>query len=536
VLTEEELGGIAALLALEFPTWVQRRIERITYLDRSTIRWSEGVLIKWPTPDFFDDHLEQPLQSGERIYIPLDLLTKEPLTGLDGTRPGGSPFPILPYGRSTAMALDGVIAQIWTASQKVQNGAGLKVESIEQLTAIVIAPPELASRLLKAVLDPNSGSELSLVLADHSQYRGLLEELALNVMFLAPAIYKPEKEVVYRYSYCQSLPRKDGLLARFASSFGFRDITMLQERLSLGWCHSYHFEVDAPPEVRISCAKLWLRYGPKPEPDRDIALIAEAGGSPVIDLHARRPTQEVLASEAAADPKQRPPVLPALPDHPTVQQLLDASNEARATATERSDQGEAKMRMRLDAGGTFFVAMVVSCLTAVLLYWARTRLVRLDGQTAAAVLLALPIITLGYLTRPGEHSLATRLLSGIRLLALLVGICSLIVAAILAGGFVEHKGGKGPGYSCTSQIDDLPVHKSAHVSWRRTADPDRTQLDCRIVPGGASKASLDPVAQEAANFACWFAFGFAVVLLLGWVSTCLRPSGMRRKRRWPAAS
>lgn len=530
MLADDQLGGIAALLALKFPEWIERRIERVTYLDRSTIRWTEGVMIRWPAdPGFF----EGMLQGGERIYIPLDLLTKEPLTGLDGSRPNGSPFPILPYGRSTALAVDGIITLIWAVSQKVQS-KGLEQESVEQLTAIVAAPPQVALRLVKGVLRADSGTELSIVLADHSQYRGLLEELAVNVMFLAPATYNPGKEVVYRYTYCQSLPRSDRLRDRIPASFGFKDISIFQKQLSLGWSHSYHFEVDAPPEVRISCAKLWLRYGPEAESDRASALIAEEGGRPTIDLHARRPTRQAFTSGESTKPKTRPPVLPELSEYPTRDELLAASGEARATPTERADQGEAEIRMRLDPAGTFFVAMVVSCITAVLVYGAKTRLVRLDGQTAAALLLALPIITLGYLTRPGEHSLATRLLTGIRFLALLVGICSLIVAAILAGGFVEHKGGKGAGYACVSRIDDLPVHRSRHVTWRQTVDPDVTRLHCRAVPAVASVARLDPTAQDIANFASWFAIGFAAVLLFGWLSTWLRPSGMLQARRWPA--
>ena len=368
------------------------------------------------------------------------------------------------------------------------------------------------------------------MLAKHSQYRGLLEELALNVMFLAPATYRPESEVVYRYSYCLSLKRSDGLRDRIAAVLGLKDITMFHRRLSLGWSHSYHFEVNAVAEVRIPCARLWARYGPRPEPDRERALIAEAGGSPVIDLPARRPTAQAFASGEAADPKTRPPVLPPLSEHATPSDLLDAANEARSTPTDRADQGEAEIRMRLDPAGTFFVAMVVSCLTAVLLCGARPRLARLDGQTAAALLLALPILTLGYLTRPGEHSLATRLLSGIRVIALLVGICSLIVAAILAGGFVEHKSAKGPGYSCESRIDDLPVHRGPHATWRQTADPDVTKLRCRTALVAASKTRLAPAAQHVANAACSIAVVLAVLLLIGWFSTWRRASGMLPKR------
>jgi hypothetical protein len=194
--------------------------------------------------------------------------------------------------------------------------------------------------------------------------------------------------------------------------------------------------------------------------------------------------------------------------------------------SDRAETGYARVRLRLDPAGTFFVATVVSCITALLLVGARPRLVRLDGQTAAALLLALPILTLGYLTRPGEHSLVTRLLSSIRLAALAVGICSLLVAAILAGGFVEHTGSKPARYSCTSQIDDRPVKRAPHASWRMTADPDATNMSCANVPAVASKSSLEPAAQNVANVATWLAVGLALMLLTGWLWTRVRSNGM----------
>jgi hypothetical protein len=520
VLTDEKLGGVAARLALEFPSWVERRVEHVSYLDRSTIRWTEGVMFRWPQPEFFGGVLA----TGDMVYVPLDLLTKGPLTALDGKRPDGSPFPILPYGRSTALASAGMIALIWGLSQHLGQ-QGLQDGSLKSLDAIIRAPPELAARLLQAVLEEDTSGELAQVLATSSQFRGLLEELATNVMLLAPAVYGPEEEVVYRYTYCQELRRNDPLPQRIAAVLGYQDVAINHERLSYGWSHSYHFEVDAPREVRIARARLRASYG-SDRRTRVKALIAEAGGSPVIDLHARRPTAEAFANGQASDPLTRPPVLPVFPRTITTAGILQAATAAKPTDTESSDQGEAEVRLRLDPSGTFLAATVVSSLTALLLVAATTRLAKLDGQTSATLLLALPVLALGYLTRSGEHSLATRLLTGIRAMAVLVGVCALIVAGILAGGFVHTEVGKKPGYACDAHVTDLALQPLRHHSWKTRADPDIAQLHCRSETGTPRSTTLSSAAQHIADAVTSLAGLLALLLASGWLSTRLRSSGM----------
>jgi hypothetical protein len=130
MLSDEQLGGIAVHLALEFPVWIQRRVEHIAYLDGATIRQTEGIMLRWPQPDFFPPGVRP--DPGDMVYLPLDQLTKESLTGLDGMRPDGSPFPILPYSRSTAVASAGIMAMVWGLSM-ASRGYGLQTESLDIL-------------------------------------------------------------------------------------------------------------------------------------------------------------------------------------------------------------------------------------------------------------------------------------------------------------------------------------------------------------------------------------------------------------------
>ena len=208
-LNDEQLGGIAARLAAEFPRWLERRIEHVTYLDATMTRWSVGVMFQWPQKEFFLDGATP--EPGNLVYVPLDLLTKGQPIGLEGVRPDGSPFPILPFSRSADLASAGVSALVWSRFEALR-GRELGADSLRTLDAIVRSPPRLAERLLDVIQD--ASSDLGVVLKAHDEVRGLLEELGSNVILLAPAVYQPGEAVVYRYNYCEPAPRKDPLRGR----------------------------------------------------------------------------------------------------------------------------------------------------------------------------------------------------------------------------------------------------------------------------------------------------------------------------------
>jgi hypothetical protein len=164
---------------------------------------------------------------------------------------------------------------------------------------------------------------------------------------------------------------------------------------------------------------------------------------------------------------------------------------------------------------------VVSVLTAILLGAAVTRLPELDGESSAALLLALPVLTLGFLTRPGEHAFATRLLSGIRAMSLLVGICSLVLAVIVASGFVDHGTTGPPSYSCKARVDP-PARAGSKRSPPVRATLGNTVLHCRAIVPESTATRVAPGAQYTADAAAAVAGLLAFVLLGGWIATCVR--------------
>jgi hypothetical protein len=517
-------AAIAAQLALGFPSWVHRRVEHVSYLDRTLVRWESGVMFRWPEEDYFNED-SRPAR-GQVVYVPLDLVTKGGLIGLDGMRPDDSRLPLLTSEQSARLAYLGIAAVIW-GTAKTQHQAGLKDETLELLRVIASAPRGRATNLLDLALkDPQN--ELSRVLLAHDTIRAYLTELAYYILLLAPAVYEPGKEVVYRYTYCKVVDGEKWRKA-FWDRLRFKDLELQHQHLSFGWCRSFHFEVEAPPEIRIPRALMLGTYDREPVHLRVTQPVAEADGRNVIDMHARRPTEEAFKEHAAAKLRSRPPLFPAWPTgkDATTACYYTAADGAKATKVRRSDRGHATVWFRLDSAGTFLAATAVSCVTLSLLIAAILRLSKLEGQTGVALLLALPIVMLGLLTRQGEHSFATRLLRLIRGAALIVAICALIMAWILAGGFIHHPAGAAPPFACKAGLTDTDVHPAPHHTWKSTADLDTAAMSCTPGKDTEGDTHVGEAAKITALTATIVAGLMTAWLLTGWLVT------LRRSRMSP---
>ena len=507
-LTDDQLGSIAVRLALSFPEWVERRVEHVVYLDDTTVRQRESVTIRWPEPEFFV--LDARPHAGQTIYVPLDVIVKQSLIEVDVANPDDSTFAILSTRRNGTLAASGLTSAIWFLSEDTRKGKGLSDDTLRRIEAIVRSPAPLARKLLAVLKDRST--ELGEVLGQPDEFRGLLSELATNFLMLAPAIYEPGVETVLKYSYSQRLPWKLSL-RNVAATFGLANLHSDLTRLALGYADSYHLEVDAPEDVRLARARLFGSYVDSAGTGRVTIAIAVDGDNPVVDLHARRPTAATLklAEEYRAKPLakrilSRKPGTAPLPDD-----ALEAATASAPTAVARSDRGFAQVSFRPRVAGPFIAAVVTSTLTSVLLIGARQRLPEIDGQVGSAVLLALPVLAAGYLTRPGEHAFATRLLTGVRLSALIVGVCSLLVAAILGGGFIEHPQPAPQAFTCSS------------ANGRRSLARTRTAR-CVADQPHAERAKVPDEVRLAVDGSTIVAVSFSALLLAGLLRTWLWPS------------
>lgn len=104
---------------------------------------------------------------------------------------------------------------------------------------------------------------------------------------------------------------------------------------------------------------------------------------------------------------------------------------------------KAVITLRVGRRGFLTWAALCSWLVAGILWAFAARWADADGPSAhegvaAAVLLVTPALLLGFVVRPQENALATRLLSGVRACVLAVGLCSVLSAAALAGVRLQH--------------------------------------------------------------------------------------------------
>ena len=131
-------------------------------------------------------------------------------------------------------------------------------------------------------------------------------------------------------------------------------------------------------------------------------------------------------------------------DLPDMRRRRAAKVHFHIPPTHRSDTARLVVRLHARRGGAFGTVTAAAAVTAAALVVAADRAPRLDEQTSAAVLLIVPTVLLAYLTRPGEHIYATRLLLGVRLLGGIAALCSLAFAVMLGTGFFDTDGGNPP--------------------------------------------------------------------------------------------
>ena len=287
-LDDDALSSIAVRLAVSFPEWVDRRVEHVEFLDDTTVRRRQSISVRWPTPDFFVEEARP--KAGDVIYVPLDVLRKRPLIEVDVALADGSTFPVLSTRRNSEVAASGLTAVIWSLSEQ-QHLGGLTSSAVQLIEQIVRAPAREGASLVKALDDPST--ELGRVLHQPDELRGLLRELSTSFLLLAPLVYEPGGQTVLKFAYSQPLPWTFSA-RNVAARLGLADFRSTIDRLNLGYADSYHLEVDAPNDIRLSRARLIGSYVDAAGAARLTLAIAQDGDSPVVDLHAKRPPQELL--------------------------------------------------------------------------------------------------------------------------------------------------------------------------------------------------------------------------------------------------
>jgi hypothetical protein len=462
-----QLGLIAVDLAANFPAWVRRRKTTYEFVDERTLALRQSVDLTLPQPGWFGT--VAPL-SEETVYVPLNILVKDPLPGFSVRFADGRSVSALSKRENATLAIDGF-------ARVIEDRTGRNTTpAVRGWLRDVIAAPTAKDG--DAAFDRVS-ARLGRILDMGTEHGTLLKDLRRTFLLMVPLRYQPGTDHVLKIEWTQpftwSLPGLAGTLRGCASALGLVDKALDLPDLSIGLAMGTHYEFSAPEGVRTLSAQLdtW-QYDPvtrKTEhyPKRRVVFL-----KPRIHLNVS---------------------------------IRDAQNVALC----RSDLGRIRLRLRPRRGGTFVAVVAVSWLTALLLWVVANRLGQLDVQTSSAIVLILPVLLAAWLARDDEHAIASRLRSGIRTLGFVVAGLALAATVVIGVGSLHKTPASTPQHvSCTgSNRTGPPIAPSAEL----------TILDCQMPSQESAVPETNHALEVSVRLMAVLATALAVLLAIGLGST-----------------
>lgn len=429
----ERLAQEVALLIVEEPIWIHRRVEQITFLDSD--RTQRVMSVDLTLPDLALIHGRRPL-AGPQL-LPLAQPTKTVLKGFDLRDGDGHAVPVLTLDENSLIACALLVGQ----ATQLLNERRLDFDEaiLPDLRDVVGARHNEADRpdheerfrraadalrrFQKAALNapafPTSVDRLRAALWLDPGMHGLLRTFATRFILLAEvAGFEPGMRSVFKLTYEEpperppritgwQLGRRLGRLAqRIREELGWRDARFEFSVRAIFAAESYHVELTVPDELAIRSAELGVRtnifdVATGEEAFLDTPLATDAGAS-VVHLYQSGVIQRAGAN---FDPLR----------------------------FEVTELGYIKLRVRLKPS-VMFAPLAISAVTSGVLLggWiARVHGVHPHRDAATALLVVLPALFGAYLV-PGEHRLVRRLYRGLRLLVLLAALTSFAAASLLA--------------------------------------------------------------------------------------------------------
>jgi hypothetical protein len=365
-----------AQLAWDPRSWINRRVERIEYLDDRSVRRRISIDFTVPEDDWLHDG---------PLHLPVGLFVKEPLTNFSFTDERGEPLPML-----TAEQNGAITTTVLRELARVPNEQLVDFivdEYIERLVFAHAADAKTRDDALFKIFQP--GTHVGATLYGFLPFRVLAYDMAEN--FIVYVRVGPEEKGTRRIiklsfdrGEIAARPRKP------LERLGFVPVTDAFEIPAAGLAASYHVEIEPPADMRVAAAMffglrdgeiVWRRTADALTPTAHLNLTYLDRGVGRV-LIAVRAESAVLIGAA-----------------------LYSFLNAVALAFVLSRLGEFADQRSFDA--------------------------------VVAVLLAVPGAALAYIVRPGEHPIVSTFLRAIRLLALVAAITSFTAAMVLFAGYKE---------------------------------------------------------------------------------------------------
>ncbi len=454
----EKVGCSGASALATQTSWVHRRVERVSFPNADDIAVRRRISIDFSIPETLRAADEATELSLAVYYVPLSVLRKwPPVTNLDLRIPGNEPAPLLT--RTQNAVADGSLL-VEVAQQAL--GADIEIDRYlkAQLKRIPAARSAVAASILEQLFSPIDGDPTNdfdrqrKLLWGQQQFVHLAGGLTESTILWLRVSGKPKQRQIVKFAYDARVNAFEDLGIFRLPSFGWRPLNAQFEVPHFGDSGSFHLEATVPAPLEITDAKLEVR------PRRQL------GAEDEPEHHA-----DVL--KISAQPERR---------HA---HYYLAGDRLRT-------EGAAQMAV-MPRGGPIHVAWIAALLVAAMLwaYHSEISTVLANRGPALAPLLVVPGLLAYLVTRPGEHSAATRLLRGYRLLVVGVGLFPIAAAVILVlapecpGEWLEHT---MAGLALAALADAFLLLASAIGIGSKTPMTDATK---RSIPT-AALASEDP--------------------------------------------
>lgn len=379
-LDEEELvhGGAVALVLLQQHDWMHRRVENVAFLDDRSLERRVSVDLTVPGAE---------LMVIERVpFIPLAFLDKQVLVAFDARDESGASVPTLTKEQNGRIAW-ATLTRV--AAFALDTDGPLSDDLTEELRLVAIGDPLSAQEVLSGIEQrADAGEPTATALVQNWIFESIAYDLATKFLLLAAVEDDPGTRRVLKFSYVTALAEPGDLRSRaerFASQMGWIPAQFDFLVPAVGEAASYHFEFTTPPELQISASQMMV------ETDDDIY----------------------------------------------VTEGINAGSRAHVYVGQEDPQSEGfvSVWLRAPRTGLLRASLAVTALTALLLvfFLDEERITSVAANEPVAILLAVPALASSFIVRPGEHSLATRVLTGIRLAVGLSGLSAYVAATMLVG-------------------------------------------------------------------------------------------------------
>lgn len=360
-------------------SWVHRRVEQIAFVDDETV--SRRVSVDFQLPQCYVEATQ-----GKRWYVPLALLKKGTLlVDFDLRDEEGRVLPLVTSQKAHQIGSAVLINAASTVLEKARRSLG--VELAQDLQKVPPCEPEDAEEAIRRVLEPRSADDDRRILRNDPLIEPLIRDLAETFLVLVP-ITVPTYRSVVKFSFLQ-FPRDERRSPLVA--LGWSALVFQLNLSGASMARSYHCEISAPERLELTQGQLWELTG------RNVRFARRTASGGRVHF-----------------------------------QLDGVSSDAQCLL--RVDMRAKRRGLPWMAA---LLALGISTLLTVGLIFLGTVLGSHD-EAAPAILVAIPALLAAYLSAPGEHRLASRLLVGIRWLTGLAGLLVFAAAASLVGG-QEHE-------------------------------------------------------------------------------------------------